>query len=626
MVSTHWQKTILEAPILWTYLVLEDSSEDEAAKLETFLQMSLNLPLDVEIIMSQNTFRPSKSLDLCKSRIKSLVFSPRHSITKEKYEKIVLSLLRNGPYPLVTNLCLGKSISVRVINKALPLMCPQLQFLQGARISFRIKSSPVLPLESYVLPVLHISVENSNKVQAQHIERNHAQFFKPVINTTSCTRELELLCAFNLIPVLLTYIAPLSNLHSLHLNLGSNWPFESPSLGFPVLTHLRSFSLTFRIPIGPESFQRFISQITINDPLINLNEFRLLTMEPQIVVDVEQLNTLLTQIRNVESLALETSLRFPISSREEDKQEREPIHMGRLLKLSLAHSTLLKFLNAPKLRHLDILRTHYLNEFTLLPLVGFGQNLSSLTVPSTHLDEVCLSLSSARITQYFPVLASVHLIDWGVCRTLVRLTSLVSVSFHGKLATQGFRKSINHFLHDLILYPNNLPHLQELSFGVFPQWELLFHAIHSRFLKNVVPLNRITFPFNPVRVILRALVQCLQGQPKSKLARHVDSIISKRLPLFRDPCSACLSAGRENCHQYSAQSAAPTEESRLDIPIGLLVTGSPDSTDEGPILGYWTQLLDLDNDIWKRRVIVYEWCRRYHVGSSVNITQYTTLL
>ncbi|KIM19816.1 hypothetical protein M408DRAFT_334250 [Serendipita vermifera MAFF 305830] len=572
--------------------ILEDSSEDEAAKLETFLQMSLNLPLDVEIIMSQNAFRPSKSLDLCISRIKSLVFSPRHSISKEKYEKIVLVFF-------------GKA---------------------RARINFRIKSSPLLPLESYVLPVLHISVENPSKVQAQHVERNHAQIFKPITNTTPCTRELELICAFNLIPALLTHIAPFSNLHSLHLNLGSNWPFELPSSGFPVLAHLRSFSLTFRIPIVPESFQRFISQITTNMPLTNLNEFRLLTVEPQIVVAVEQLNILLTQIRNVESLTLDTSLRFPISSRAEDKQEREPIHMGRLLKLSLAHSPLLKNFNAPELRHMDILQTHYPNELTSLPLLGFGQNLSSLTVPSTHLDEVCSTLFSANITQYFPVLASVHLIDWGVCRTLVRLTSLVSVSFHGKLATQGFRKSINYFLHDLILYPNSLPHLQKLSLSVFPKWELLFHAIYSRFLKNVLPLNRITLPFNPVRIILMALVQCLQGQPRSKVARHVDAIISKRLPLFRYPCSACLSAGRENCNRYSAQGATPNEESRLYIPISLLEAGSPDLTDEDPTSGYWTRILDLDNDIWKRRVIAYEWCRRYHVGSSVNITQYTTLL
>lgn len=161
-------------------------------------------------------------------------------------------------------------------------------------------------------------------------------------------------------------------------------------------------------------------------------------------------------------------MHIPSSSLEEDKREYIPTHMQRLLKLPLDHLDILKFLYIPNLRSLEI--HHFLipEEIASLPRPSFGQNLfsnilrflhtpnlrsleilrtlipegtassprpsfdqslSKLIVPHTSLDEFCLPLSLTEIAQSFPMLTSIHLVGSGVCRSLIHLNSIVSVSF-----------------------------------------------------------------------------------------------------------------------------------------------------------------------------------------------------
>ncbi|KIM19813.1 hypothetical protein M408DRAFT_30904 [Serendipita vermifera MAFF 305830] len=405
--------------------------------------MSVDLPLDVEIVMSQNNCRSLEALDLC------------------------------------------EGINVRDVSNTLGLMCPRLRFLQGAQLYFELESSPPLPLGSYTFPMLQIGFEEPRKVQTHSFERYYAQFSKIVTATTSCTRELELIWAIDLIPTLLLHVSPLSNLHSLTLNSISDhyWRFASPPSEFPVLVNLRSFSLTLPDVNDFKDFQAVIYMITANNPFPNLDEFyfrALVFFE----VPINQLDTLLTQIRNVESLALHIFVSILGSPGEEDNRGRELIHMERLLKLSLDHFNILKFLDTPNLRSLKIHRTLIPEEITLSLRLSFGQSLCSLTVPHTSFDEVCLPLSSREIAQSFPVLTSIHLVGSGVCRPLIYLVSIVSVSFHWMPRLTGLRGSIHHFLYNLISYPDNLPHLRHLSFGVFPMGAFIPRHTFSLFQQS----------------------------------------------------------------------------------------------------------------------------------------------
>lgn len=496
----------------------------------------------------------------------------------------------------------------------------------------RSSPSPPLPLESYALPSLQIVFLSSKETQIpDHMPPYETQipdtkpyqtyFSQIMTGMASCTQELKLASASYWTLELLSHVAPLSNLRSLQLNPSShqNWPLQQPS-EFPVLVHLRSFSITFPDLDFPDLFQRFVSKIIKDKPLAHLDEFHLLTTGPDSpMVNAKQLTTLITEISNVKSLTLQASV-YPASLYEEDKREGELIHMEKLLNLSSDHFNIMRFLYIPNLRKLQISCTLIPEEIILLPRPSFGQNLSCITVPYTSLDEVCSPLSSTDITQSFPVLTSIHLIGSGVCRPLIHLTSIVSVSFDWMPLVSGLRKSINCFLHDLIRHPHNLPHLRYLSFGVFPMWELLFHAVHSRFLKNLAPINRITFSFCPVWAILVSLVQCLQGQARCKMSHRFDTVISRRLSSQYRPCSACLYAGHEDCSWEGADSIEADESG---FPISLSEVEFPEETDNDSSSGYWERVLYLEMGIWGQSQDNFEYdkCKRYHPGRSVDVTQ-----
>jgi hypothetical protein len=80
MVSTRWQSTLLDSPVLWTQIYLHNE-EDEMALVSTFLHLSKRSPLHVEVLTVLPTTSSLELIAEHSSRIRTISIRPGASNT-----------------------------------------------------------------------------------------------------------------------------------------------------------------------------------------------------------------------------------------------------------------------------------------------------------------------------------------------------------------------------------------------------------------------------------------------------------------------------------------------------------------------------------------------------------------
>ncbi|KAG8851304.1 hypothetical protein FS842_011244 [Serendipita sp. 407] len=75
MVSRRWKGALLDTPLLWSRIQLQ-STEDELGRVRTFLRLSKECPLDIDIVATLSTEKTLRLIQPHLSRVKSVSIRP----------------------------------------------------------------------------------------------------------------------------------------------------------------------------------------------------------------------------------------------------------------------------------------------------------------------------------------------------------------------------------------------------------------------------------------------------------------------------------------------------------------------------------------------------------------------
>jgi len=559
-VSSHWCKTILGSPPLWRNIVI-DGGEDERARVETFLLLSRDHPLDVDVVVSEECSKSLESLFDHKWRIRSLTISRFNtddaspSVMADRYGGAIRRLVGNGVYPALKRLRYNNLLLLGPGDKtdtALMSACPQLRILQGPTVSIELAAS--LPpgmreislkirdhdnlsefLAKSSLQELYLYVEDDRSKKPEQSEntvlKRWATSVRDITKHTSMhLQRLTVGCSLRRILVLLSHLPSLPELDALQISmrvestLEQSTQFLSPPVDIAMRPKIRSLGITWNVRYATKrpdkELQNFIQLLCNN-------------LAPEYLLDLgfwtgakggitAGLRILLRSACNLNTLKLYGLHKL---QREGEGAGLGPLVMDKLMTLSVSSPAIMPFIYAPNVRDIEVL-SHAEKALTSPALAkNFGRTLARLTVPSHLLDITWPGLSSEAFMTVLPKLESLTLRGQVPCQTVMHLTSVHLVSFKDS-ATQAARGPFNAFLVSLLRNPQALPWLKTLESNAFPLWDPLFEVVHSRFrTARVRAIARVLLPSYPALPILSTLVRYLRGTAHLRYSRYFDDII-----------------------------------------------------------------------------------------------------
>jgi hypothetical protein len=534
-VSAHWSETILSSPILWTQIII-CNSEDEEARLHTFLHLSASLLVDVVCALDA----PVQLLQLLaqnRMRIRSLVINYQRAHWSIPISDLHISLWSSLGNPNMRRLNFMPQESLGPIAHALIAACPNLRSL----------ASPPVIEEAMVVATLE---EVSASIRSLG---DLGPLYKCTqLRSLSLTGEIR---RWTPEPDVRNHFLQFSS------HLGPN--LVSLSIWLPLgefivfALYLPSFaslhSATFTIFIPSEELKSRIATSFSKQGILNLRVLSLYIFgssgvesshhdtvghvldyfsETQLLQHLQTFHCFLYGIP-LKPLRMVSLLRCLSNSRDleldiepfEDEigLKHPPIHMPNLLELSLRSMAWLTYIKAPNLLHLSCSEISPTIEETLPVLESFGINISHLVVDEA-ISKAISKAYAEGVGPRFEFLRIIKIVtssppEWVVCLSSIRIIDFADILT---------ALTLNLFFLDLLQHPGALPNLSTIKTCVFPSWELLFEVLRRRNAAQVRPLEELVLPNFPVLAILSRVVKLLQGNTDVYTNRDFDEVIDKR--------------------------------------------------------------------------------------------------
>jgi hypothetical protein len=512
-----------------------NNSEDEEARLHTFLHLSASLLLDVVC----GADAPVQSLQLLaqsRMRLRSLVVG----FWMYEYRSMTVPDLLWGSLgnPNMRRLAVRSWRSTGSITHALIPTCPDLRSLESRdlieesivaatleEVSIRIRNLADLgPLYKCThLRSLNL-MRAIIKLTPEPEFRNHilqlSSRLGPHLVDLDITLLLEEFIVF--VPYIPSFVALYSVALTVHV------PAEEPTLRiatpFPIkgilklrVLSLKLFYLDMLTGRYRNTLGHILDYLSQNQLLQNLHTFRFNTFI--IPVEPARIAWLLHELSNARVLDL---ILGPYQT--DIGSNHPPITMPKLLELYLRPTALLACIAAPNLLHLGRSRFHSEGRYATPHLPEhFGTNISHLVVDGT-ISKAINKAYSEGVGPKFNSLRTIQITEPSNTEWVCHLSSICGVDFPDRYTSQA----PNFFLLDLLRHPGALPNLSTIKTYSFPSWELLFEVLRRRNAAQMHRLQELVFPIFPALAILSRLVKLLQGHTDVHTNRDIDEVICKR--------------------------------------------------------------------------------------------------
>jgi hypothetical protein len=532
-VSPHWNETILSSPALWTRIII-NNSEDEEARLHTFLHLSASQLLDVECPGNV----PVQSLQLLaqhRTRIRSLYIDSRAI-----FLTVPAQLWGSLGHPKMRRLVFRSWILNDPIGHALMPACPNLQSLEKAgcieefmiaatleeaSVSIRTLADLGYLRKCTQLRSLSLMIEGFESMPELEVRNHFLQLLGPRLVNLNMRLSLEEFLVF------MPYIPSFVALYS--ADFGVRMPEEEPPSRIATpgpkqgALNLRMLSLRLdyygKSPTHRETVGHILDYLCEHQILQGLHTFRCSSgafLDPGTFhVEAVRIASLLRCLSNIRVMDLifgpyDTEIAFIYP----------PIHMPNLLELFLRPIALLAHIESPNLMRLGY-EFHPIkdNSATLHLSEHFGSKISHLVVDKA-LSRAISQACSDSVGPKFESLRTLRITEPSTVEWVVHLPSIRVIDF----TRLDLSWQLNSFLLDLLRHPEVLPNLFAIKTRSYPCWELLFEVLRRQNTAQMRRIQELVLPNFPILVILSRLVNLLQGHTNVYTNQDMDEVIHKR--------------------------------------------------------------------------------------------------
>jgi hypothetical protein len=201
-----------------------------------------------------------------------------------------------------------------------------------------------------------------------------------------------------------------------------------------------------------------------------------------------------------------------------------PIHMPKLVELTMKPITWLARVEAPNLIHLNRPLFAFDDDSATLHLSEhFGGKISHLVVDAGMASAFSKAYSEG-VGPKFESLRTLRFPGYSTLEWVAHLSSIRTIDF--------FYLSIGSMLDSLLLvllrHPGALPNLSIIKCNGFPSWELLFEVLRRRNAAQMHRLQELVLPSFPIFAILSRVIKLLQGHTNVYTNRDIDEVIYQR--------------------------------------------------------------------------------------------------
>jgi hypothetical protein len=523
LVSTRWMDFITNTPLFWTKILLDERVPDCFSIASTFLQLSRQLPISVDILWSpaleSSIIWPEIQKHynrITRMKCDFAYCSPRSEQNSTKLRGFIDRL---SPLPLINTLIyLGPPSDDSTIQHILSI-CPTLTQIDGIK----------LPKESIQCLMIRycksIKFEYNVDSMLPLLEDN------PALNVVS--EHLELFIR-----------VPTSVETSLRLKKPVKW--ETVNLNY--LTKSLSIDITEKmtqlISLSVSGFLDSLTRLFTNiDRLCQLQELSLVFWVDESESLEKNSTTPFPNNGSVKSLNLSLSQKVPDSSPTKATPMRkrfselviQSLSAVQYLSLTCRHtyniptlSELLDITVLSRLSHLQRLTLHSdlsVDSFELPPceilnLEFPAQSPFKISNQTTRRLYASISRSFISVQSLYGRFQSLDDQSWPLEELTVPIdfignshTSfphLIEISLKGVL-----RYDLTGFCANLALYPNFCPALEVLYMDQCPEWDIFFIMLERRLawsINEIKPLKSITIPHRTPSNLLRHICDILQGR------------------------------------------------------------------------------------------------------------------
>lgn len=516
-ISSHWYQVLIEAPSLWTTIVIENGA-DEAARIYTFLHLSRNSFLDVIFRTSINTLL--STLEANASRIRSI----RVSELNLESEKAIFDIGYSLPALQIFN------AGAQVIPSNFLLRCPNLKTIISALVN--IGDWHLLNPATQDVNFSGVTSDNIHEISLHMKYRSLGINFGVnymsnlvdyidlrwsgtleylAMHLGTCLENLSMTISSTQLSTLILYTQLLYRLHTLNLAVFLSYQEEPDEVIFAEgIQHVRSVMLRIR-SIGDRTHESKALDMILEALhkarfLQNLEEFYIYS---DVECNVNQLGTCLQSAWNVRKITVYTDLHQAIP--EKPTFDSSPMIM--LESLTVNCLPILHYIDAVNPISLRLVRRNKL--YTLrekkfdFQVARCDDNNMLKSLDPVNQGEL---LHGCR-TIVFQGSFKLHL-------TMI-FSGLVDVDLSGDFV------EMFEFLSGILQNPDICSCLHTIRMATYPFWEQLFAVMRQRLAGNVTPIKRVVLLGLPCAYLLSHTTRLLKGNPVFT-ASDVDVIISKR--------------------------------------------------------------------------------------------------
>jgi hypothetical protein len=523
LISTRWIDFITNTPIFWTKILLDERVPDCFPIASTFLQLSRQLPISVDILWSPSLESSIIWPEMKKHRNRitriKCDFAYCSPLSEQNSTKLRDFIARLSPLPLINTLIyLGPSSDDSTVQHVLNI-CPTLTEIHGIKLTK--ESVQCLMLRNCKTIALWYNIDSMLPL----LEDN------PALNVVS--EHLDLFIR-----------GPTSVETSSRLKKPVKW--ETMNLNY--LTKSLSIDITEKmtqlISLSVSGFLDSLTRLFTNiDRLCRLQELSLVFWVDESESLEKNPTTSFPNNGSVKSLNLSLLQSVPDSTPTKAKPMRkrfselviQSLSAVQYLSLTCRHSydnptlgELLDITVLSRLSHLQRLTLHSdlsVDSFELPPCEILNlefptQSQFKISNQTTRRLYVSISRSFISVQSLYDRFQSLDDQSWPLEKLTVpidfignshtRFPHLIEISLKGIL-----RYDLTGFCANLALYPTFCPALEVLYMDQCPEWDIFFIMLERRLawsINELKPLKSITIPYRTPGNLLRHICDILQGR------------------------------------------------------------------------------------------------------------------
>ncbi|PVG04124.1 hypothetical protein CPB86DRAFT_778368 [Serendipita vermifera] len=636
LVSQRWMQFIINTPIYWTFIVLDETEGDWLSTASVFLQFSRELPITVyirDLLILEQSMLWSELLQH-RNRISGILYNSQslyQDTISVDFQKFMEKL---SPLPSLKMLqCRNEKIDDSLLQSVLD-MYPTLSEIHRLSVSERslrclmLRNCKSISLHQDPEPVMRV-LEDNLSLREVNIDTSYRSTLSTTelpllqgdstsnqpLNWSTLRFDRNLSLSFSQV---ITRRMP----HLVHLSVGGS--IESL---IELATSLHSFprlqELFLRLQLDSLlKFEgEFPTSFLANE---NIRVFSWSTVSSHgSAVTVEwlgvhkQFTTLLSRsLPGIRYLYLQFGLLSRVS------------HLNKVFNLK-------EFGHLPSLQRFDLV-TRLAVDADELPSCG---RLSLYNLRN----KIFPRLSSQTVQNLFIYpLQPCHpqknygLSDqaWPSIEILSIPINIIANSYTGfphlrkiSLQSQSIPDSLTKFCRNLALYPNFCPALEELSIDECPEWDIFFIMLERRLMWSINgsrALKVVALPAHTPRSLQGFVCEIVQGKLPDRPSNFELSLFGNAellLDMEIPGCHMCIRTGAR-CLVLSSLESTGCERSDDRISCAADLPEYPQNEDE--ILRSWEQRLAA----WKKRADLAQFrqkdCRQGYRGAAIRIDQFSS--